>query len=523
MLELLLETLGKQERYRIMNHIRVFNKAIKWIKRYSINGNGITTTSKQQIIYPEVTGYYIPTLLMWGERELAVSYAKYLCSIQKEDGSWYDSYDKEPYVFDSAQILKGLLSIRDILPELDSNIIKGCDWLLSSVNDEGRLTTPNTNAWGGDENFCSELIHIYCLTPLVEATEKLGISRYRETAYRVLEYYKKNYHDKILNFSLLSHFYAYVMEGLCDMGEDGMVRAAMAKLEKYQNEKGGVPGLCDVEWVCSTGMFQIALVWYKLGELEKGNKIFEHACTLQNKSGGWFGSYPGKFVSRFAKGRQKACYFPNEEISWANKYFLDALHYKMKLEFEGCSDIFSDSISKQDGRYMVIKEEMAGLKQDGNGALDVCDVGCGKGRYLRNLLEEFPQNKYHAVDLSVRVMEDLVEGIDKREGSLTCIPYADAAFDYVYVCEALEHAVHIEGALCECFRITKQGGKIVIIDKPVEKLGKLRIEEWEQWIDGRSIKKFVDNHGGKMRIIQSVGYENRNDGLFRAWIIEKGK
>lgn len=96
-----------------------------------------------------------------------------MCNIQKEDGSWYDSYDKKPYVFDSAQILKGLLSIKEILPEVDANIIKGCDWLLSNVNDEGRLTTPDTNAWGSDENFCSELVHIYCLTPLKEAADVL--------------------------------------------------------------------------------------------------------------------------------------------------------------------------------------------------------------------------------------------------------------------------------------------------------------------------------------------------------------
>ena len=506
-----------------MNHISIFNKAIKWIKQNTINGNGITTTSKQQIIYPEVTGYYIPTLLIWGERELAVSYAKYLCSIQKEDGAWYDSYDREPYVFDSAQILKGLISIRGILPEVEANIIKGCDWLISNVNDEGRLITPSKNAWGSDENFCSELIHIYCLTPLVEAAEELGISKYRETAYRILEYYKKNYREKILNFGLLSHFYAYVMEGLCDMGEVELVREAMAKLEKCQSEKGGVPGLHDVEWICSTGMFQIALVWYKLGELEKGNRIFEYACTFQNKSGGWFGSYPGTFANRFSKGRQKAYYFPKEEISWANKYFLDALHYKMKLEFEGCSGIFSDSISKQDGRYTVIKDELLGIKNDKHSdvALEICDVGCGKGRYLKNLLEEFPDNKYYATDLSEKVMENLPKVVNKEQGNLTQLPYADATFDYVYTVEALEHAVNIHGALSELWRVTKTDGRIVIIDKPVEQLGKLEIGAWEQWIDSRQIKEFVGSHGGKLRIIQSVEYENRDDGLFRAWVISK--
>ena len=500
----------------MMKNIRMFNNAIKWIKENTINGNGITTTSKQRVIYPEVTGYYIPTLLEWGEKELAVSYAKYLCNIQKEDGSWYDSYDKKPYVFDSAQILKGLLSIREILPQVDANIIRGCDWLLSNVNDEGRLTTPVTNAWGSDESFCSELVHIYCLTPLKEAADVLEEPKYREAAYRILEYYKENYRDKILNFSLLSHFYAYVMEGLVDMGEAELAQEAMKNIERFQNGKGGIPGLCDVEWVCSTGMFQLALVWYKLGQLEKGNRIFEYACTLQNKSGGWFGSYPVSFSGRFAKGRKKAYYFPDEEISWANKYFLDALHCKMKLEFEEMSNCFSDVVSLEDGRYKLIAEELKSTKYGGGVC---CDVGCGKGRYTINLLQQLPDNSYHAVDLSKKVIENLPQEIEKRQGSLTNIPYEDNFFDYVYVIEALEHAIHIEGAIQELWRVTKQGGKIVIIDKPIEQLGKLKIEEWEQWIDSRQIKKFVDCHGGKLQIIKSVRYENRDDGLFSAWVI----
>lgn len=504
------------------NKVQIFNRAMSWIKENTLDGNGITTTSQKKVIYPEVTGYYIPTLLRWGERELATAYAKYLCSIQKPDGSWYDSDDREPYVFDSAQILKGLLSVRDILPEVDAHIRRGCDWLISNVQEDGRLTTPSKNAWGKDESFCSELIHTYCLTPLVDAADALNIPCYRETAYRVLDYYKNNYRDKILNFSLLSHFYAYVMEGLLDMGEVSMVREAMEKLDAVQNSKGGIPGLHDVKWVCSTGMFQIALVWYKLGELKKGNTIFNYACSLQNKSGGWYGSYPATFFNRFSKGRMKAYYFPEEEISWANKYFLDALHYKMKLEVEEWSDSFSDNIPTSDGRYNVIKNEMLDLRNSRNSKdikLDICDIGCGKGRYLKNLLEEFPDNHYNAADLSKKVMENLPEAVNKQQGNLTQLPYADEAFDYVYTVEALEHAVNIHGALNELWRVTKPEGRIVIIDKPVEQLGKLEIEEWEQWIDSRQIQEFVDNYGGKLRTIPSVGYKNKNDGLFRGWVI----
>lgn len=314
------------------NQVYIFDRAMQWIRNNTLENKGIAVTSKEQIIYPEVTGYYIPSLLRWGEKPLALSYAKHLCDIQKPDGSWYDYADKAPYIFDSAQILKGLLAIRSLLPEVDKNIIRGCDWILTRMNPEGRLVTPTKDAWGDDETFCSELVHIYCLSPLIEAAEIFNRTDYKEAAIRVKEYYIKNYKDKILHFSLLSHFYAYVMEGLYDLGEIELARQAMDNIEAYKNQKGAIPGLKDVKWICSTGMFQLALVWYKLGELEKGNRLFDYACSLQNTTGGWYGSYPASILNRFQRGRQKVFYFPKAEISWANKYFLDALSWKNKLE-----------------------------------------------------------------------------------------------------------------------------------------------------------------------------------------------
>lgn len=317
------------------NKLFYFNRTLNWIHNNTIDGKGITVTSKKRVIYPEVTGYYIPSLLQWGERELALAYARHLCAIQKEDGSWYDSADRAPYVFDSAQILKGLIAIRPLLPEVDEHIIRGCDWILSNMQPDGRLTTPDKGAWGNNEDFCSELIHIYCLSPIREAGQIFNKPEYLDAVDKILAYYKREKLDRIENFSLLSHFYAYVMEGLYDLGEIDLCRASMLRLEAYRNKKGGIPGLKDVPWVCSTGLFQLAIVWYKLGDLERGNSLFYYALSLQNKSGGWYGSYPApSLFAPLYRGRKKPYYFPDEEISWACKYFLDALAWKNKLEQE---------------------------------------------------------------------------------------------------------------------------------------------------------------------------------------------
>ena len=101
--------------------IGVYNNALKWIDENTLiepEGKLIICNTELRKGYPEVSGYYIPTLLRLGRRDTAKEYARWLISIQKEDGSWYDSTDTDPYVFDSAQILKGLVAIRKIMPEV---------------------------------------------------------------------------------------------------------------------------------------------------------------------------------------------------------------------------------------------------------------------------------------------------------------------------------------------------------------------------------------------------------------------
>ena len=69
---------------------------------------------------------------------------------------------------------------------------------------------------------------------------------------------------------------------MIDLGEVEMASEAMAKMESYQKESGAIPGLNNCDWVCSTGLFQLALVWYRLGNYQCADKAFEYACKLQN-------------------------------------------------------------------------------------------------------------------------------------------------------------------------------------------------------------------------------------------------
>lgn len=495
------------------DYIGVYKKAINWIKSNSIEKEGIICETNLRKSYPEVTGYYIPTLLKWGYRKMACSYAEWLCVVQKQDGSWYDTEDEDPYIFDTAQVLKGLLAIRTIMPQVDPHILAGCEWIFAQMQEDGRLVTPVKKAWGEDCNVCDEVVHIYCLSPLYEAAEVFNKPEYKEKTQKIWKYYKQHYYEKIMNFSLLSHFYAYLMEALLDIGELDMAKEAMHKMEAYQKASGAVPAYNHCDWVCSTGLFQLSLVWFRLGDIDRGNRAFEYACKLQNKSGGWFGSYLSE-----NNLSETNTYIPSGEISWAAKFFLDALYYKNIAEFEANCDDFLTFIEKTDDRYQVIFREVCRLS--GNRKRKILDVGCGKGRYLKNLVEDFPNNNYYAVDISKNVMNYFeLDSVTKRQGSLTNIPYEDNSFDIVYACESLEHAIDIENALQEMGRVTKSGGRIVIIDKNLKALGQMEICPWEQWFDEKELKEIMERYCTDVIVHPDISYDGKMaDGLFCAWV-----
>lgn len=291
-------------------------KALEWINSNSIPEKGIATTSKIKVAYPEVTGYYIPTLMECGEKIKAVSFSKWLISIQQPDGSWL-APNNIPYTFDTGQILKGLLAVSDILPDAKEPLIKGCKWIINQIQEDGRVTTPDTSMWMlPNGKIVPEATHLYALQPIKQVGEKYGIPEFRTAVEKAINYYTSK--KEILEFNTLSHFHAYILEALIDLDKREFVREAVVNLKKNQRTDGSIPAYKDVKWICSTGMAQYAVVLYKMGDEEPAKKILNYLAGIQNDSGGFYGSY----------GRNSN-YFPNEEISWAVKYFLDA--YNLNL------------------------------------------------------------------------------------------------------------------------------------------------------------------------------------------------
>ena len=373
----ILRKIRKEKKNNSPNGIEVYKKAIEWILSNTIHekeGCSIINNSTLKVGYPEVTGYYIPSLIRWGYKDLACSYADWLVSIQNSDGSFMDTEGKSPYIFDTAQIIKGLLAAKHIAgTKYDKAILKACNWIISNMNENGRLITPDISEWGNDKNL--ELIHLYCISPLYEAANILDNKEIGSAADKIKNYYLENYKNEILDFRRLIHFHAYLMEALLDIGEIELAKKGMESLKHYVDEMGYVPAYSDKLWVCSTGLFQLAIVWYQLENPAYGDKVFNYAVNLQNTTGGWYGSYMSDNIS---SNEDVNDYFPISEISWANKFFLDALYYKLRATSELYAPNFQNN-TISDGRYKEVEYfiQAAYSSTGTNKSFKVLDVGEG--------------------------------------------------------------------------------------------------------------------------------------------------
>jgi len=152
----------------------------------------------------------------------------------------------------------------------------------------------------------------------------------------------------------------------------------------------------------------------------------------------------------------------------------------------------------------------------------ILDVGSGKGRFARVLVERHPQSRVIAFDLAEAMLRHVPDGIGTCAGSMTALPFRTGSFDCAYATESLEHAVDIETAIAEMCRVVKPGGRIVIIDKNAEHWGRLKTPEWEKWFDRKELERLLGKHCAHVESRPIAYWEDvAPDGLFLAWLAEK--
>ena len=301
-------------------------KAVEWAKeahKIDRGGNPLPST----ILPPtkETTGYMIATLHAYGEKDFAIELAQWEASCQNPDGS-FSAVDGVPYTFDTAMVIRGFLAVLDDCPALEPNLLRACEYVCSQIAPDGEVLTPSYDTWKlHDGSMLSEYGNLYILPPLLATGKKLSEPKYVEAARRGMEYFRRK--PDLVEFKselgTLSHYFGYMMEALVDLGEVHLARTGLKQARCIQRKDGSIPAYPGVNWVCSTGMAQLSIAWYKLGEREPADKAMDYLVRVQNRSGGFYGSY----------GRH-AEYFPDKEISWAVKFFLDASLLRSKLEKE---------------------------------------------------------------------------------------------------------------------------------------------------------------------------------------------
>jgi len=376
---------------RQANRKTPLERSLGWIKENIVPGSGIVTVPKRNTVTQEVTGYLIPTLYNAGEKSLARNLARWEASVQRADGS-FAGPDHHPYTFDTAQVIRGFLTVLDDLPELESSLRRACDYVMTKIDQEGKICTPKLDAWKLPRGkVFSEYTNLYVLPPLRQAGEKLSEPLYEEAAMRAMQYFRRK--PDLVEFksdiSTLSHIFGYMMEALVEMGEIEFAKKGLIQAAVLQEPSGAIPAYPGAQWFCSTGMAQLAVAWYKLGEVEPANKAMDYLERIQNRNGGFYGSY----------GRG-AAYFPKQEISWAVKFFIDAYLLRIRTDFNREVHLYSEEIEGTDGRLREILSFMGDLRWK-----RVIDVGCGKGRYLRVLKERFPESLLYGIDLSEEMLK----------------------------------------------------------------------------------------------------------------------
>jgi hypothetical protein len=309
--------------------------------------------------YPETTGYLIPTLLRLSQtlqgfdgEERAVALGSWLLTLQGSDGWWRGGVhppkgDPGPSVFNTAQVLQGLVALHDLTGE--DRWLAGAQragrWLAAGVDHDGLWAGGDYRAAG------TPSYYTYAAWPMLEVAERCGDEAIRSAATGVLDAIlrrrRENGSFAEWGFSegvpAFTHTIAYTLQGLIasarlldDWERYGkpVEKGLWTLAQRTEETDGRLAGRLDDDWepgagyVCLTGNAQLALCLLELDEREPDTRLRRAAARLVDvvcgaqrlraPLGGVRGAVAG---SAPVWGRYMILRYPN----WAAKYHCDAL------------------------------------------------------------------------------------------------------------------------------------------------------------------------------------------------------
>lgn len=310
--------------------------------------------------YKEVSGYIIPTLIEVYKRtknkeylRRAIKIADWEIKVQDQEGKW-------EYVFDTGQVLIGLTAI--YYETLDKrylrSIIKAADWLLSVQSANGNWSTGEFAL--GFKNKVYKALGIFgnahntrTAWALLEVWKITHDLKYKVAAIKNLDWVVSNQLDNgyYLNCHTYSHYLVYAASGLL---ESGIILNNLKYIESAKRfadactrllgDSKYFEGNYNTRWKpaksshsCLTADAQLAIVFYRLFGLtgldkykKPAKKLLDFLKTnqdLTSKNSGIFGGVAGSYPL-------DGFYCPNTILSWATKFYLDALLIEASKKYD---------------------------------------------------------------------------------------------------------------------------------------------------------------------------------------------
>ena len=134
------------------------------------------------------------------------------------------------------------------------------------------------------------------------------------------------------------------------------------------------------------------------------------------------------------------------------------------------------------------------------------DVGCGEGRHIFGIMQDYPQMKCIGLDMDNASLHKAHEGYEYFEsisnagaeflkGSAYSLPFPDESIDLIVCSEVLEHLHEYNEAVYEIHRVLKPGGKF-FASVPAS---------WPEKVCWALSKDYQNQPGGHLRIFSQLG------------------
>lgn len=264
---------------------------LKWLYASECDGGGISAwkgPAGWHVVYPEITGYVLPTLIKWGAGDLAERCANFLLLSQNPDGS-FNGIDGIPHPFDTSAIIEGLNAMFEATGYL--RYVKAADnaheWMAKQISPEGYLYNSPS----------SKTPNIYNL----RASAIIGNPG-------EMEYWKER---KLIYDRERTHYLAYALEGALNYGEQDWAMKYLElayhsgnRLQPFYVNHNWTPIYADFD-ICASA--QMAILFHRVGfDVERHYAAIKHHIAEN-----------GGVPQSTSDARQ---------ISWGAKFWLDLVH-----------------------------------------------------------------------------------------------------------------------------------------------------------------------------------------------------